>query len=103
MRGPVAIIEHADVRRMLLNIRAFVEGARALSGWTALQLDRAHAHAEPAERAKSDALVALLTPVVKAAFTDRKSVVSGKSVSGRVDLGGRRSIQKKISVTAAMY
>src|SRR3546814_345135 len=37
MRGPVAIIEHADVRRMLLNIRAFVEGARALSGWTALQ------------------------------------------------------------------
>src|SRR3546814_2228421 len=70
MRGPVAIIEHADVRRMLLNIRAFVEGARALSGWTALQLDRAHAHAEPAERAKSDAIVALLTPVVTAAFTD---------------------------------
>src|SRR3546814_13859912 len=70
MRGPVAIREHADVRRMLLNIRAFVEGARALSGWTALQLDRAHAHAEPAERAKSDAIVALLTPVVKAAFTD---------------------------------
>src|SRR3546814_14230940 len=54
----------------LLNTRAFVEGARALSGWTALQLDRAHAHAEPAERAKSDAIVALLTPVVKAAFTD---------------------------------
>src|SRR3546814_20043715 len=30
MRGPVAIIGHADVRRMLLNIRAFVEGERAL-------------------------------------------------------------------------
>src|SRR3546814_5740781 len=44
MRGPVAIIEHADVRRMLLNIRAFVEGARALSGWTALQLDRSEEH-----------------------------------------------------------
>lgn len=69
-RGPVPIIEHADVRRMLLNVRAFVEAGRALAGWTALQHDRAHGHADAAERAKSDALVALLTPVVKAAFTD---------------------------------
>src|SRR3546814_12738275 len=43
-RGPVSIIEHADVRRMLLNIRGFVEAGRALAGWTALQLDRAHSH-----------------------------------------------------------
>lgn len=69
-RGPVAIIEHADVRRMLLGVRAFVEGGRALAGWTALHLDRAHAHPDAAECARSDALVALLTPVVKAAFTD---------------------------------
>ncbi|WCP15329.1 3-methylmercaptopropionyl-CoA dehydrogenase [Sphingobium sp. AntQ-1] len=69
-RGPVAIIDHADVRRMLLNIRTFVEAGRALGGWTALQLDRAHHHPDAAERAKADALVALLTPVVKAAFTD---------------------------------
>ncbi|WP_313808379.1 acyl-CoA dehydrogenase [Sphingobium sp.] len=69
-RGPVAIIEHADVRRMLLHIRAFVEAGRALAGWTALQLDRAHHHSDAAERAKADALVALLTPVVKAGFTD---------------------------------
>ncbi|TNE41359.1 MAG: acyl-CoA dehydrogenase [Sphingomonadales bacterium] len=69
-RGPVPIIDHADVRRMLLTIRGFVEGARALAGWTALQMDRAHAHPDAAERAKADALVALLTPVVKAGFTD---------------------------------
>ena len=69
-RGPVAIIEHADVRRMLLNVRSFVEAGRALAGWTALQMDRAHGHADAGERAKSDALVALLTPVVKAGFTD---------------------------------
>lgn len=68
--GPVPIIEHADVRRMLLSIRAFVESGRALAGWTALQLDRAHHHLDAAERAQADALVALLTPVVKAAFTD---------------------------------
>ncbi len=83
-RGPVAIIEHADVRRMLLNIRTFVEAGRALAGWTALQLDRAHRHADAGERAKADALVALLTPVVKAAFTDFgfESAVQAQQVFG---------------------
>lgn len=83
-RGPVAIIEHADVRRMLLNIRTFVEAGRALAGWTALQLDRAHRHADASERAKADALVALLTPVVKAAFTDFgfESAVQAQQVFG---------------------
>lgn len=69
-RGPVPIIEHADVRRMLLKGRAFVEAARALAGWTALQMDRSHRHPDPVERARADALVALLTPVIKAGFTD---------------------------------
>lgn len=69
-RNPVAIVEHADVRRMLLNVRSFVEAGRALAGWTALQLDRAASHPDSGERAKADAMVALLTPVVKAAFTD---------------------------------
>jgi alkylation response protein AidB-like acyl-CoA dehydrogenase len=68
--GPVSIIDHADVRRMLLTVRAFVEGGRALAGWTALQLDRAHAHPDAGERARADEMVALLTPVIKAAFTD---------------------------------
>ena len=83
-RGPVPIIEHADVRRMLLNIRAFVEAGRALAGWTALQLGRAHAHPDATERAKADALVALLTPVVKAAFTDFgfESAVQAQQVFG---------------------
>ncbi|MFC3443658.1 acyl-CoA dehydrogenase [Sphingobium rhizovicinum] len=83
-RGPVTIIEHADVRRMLLNIRAFVEAGRALAGWTALQLDRAHRHPDAAERAEADAFVALLTPVVKAAFTDFgfESAVQAQQVFG---------------------
>jgi len=83
-RGPVSIIEHADVRRMLLQIRAFVEAGRALAGWTALQLDRAHSHPDAAERQKADALVALLTPVVKAGFTDFgfESAVQAQQVFG---------------------
>ncbi len=83
-RGPVSIIEHADVRRMLLQIRAFVEAGRALAGWTALQLDRAHSHPDATERQKADALVALLTPVVKAGFTDFgfESAVQAQQVFG---------------------
>jgi alkylation response protein AidB-like acyl-CoA dehydrogenase len=83
-RGPVAIIEHADVRRMLLNIRSFVEAGRALAGWVALQMDRAHHHVDADERGKADALVALLTPVVKAGFTDFgfESAVQAQQVFG---------------------
>ncbi|WP_067732541.1 acyl-CoA dehydrogenase [Novosphingobium naphthalenivorans] len=83
-RSPVPIIEHADVRRMLLQVRAFVEGGRALAGWTALQLDAARSHPDAAERAKADSLVALLTPVVKAAFTDFgfESAVQAQQVFG---------------------
>jgi alkylation response protein AidB-like acyl-CoA dehydrogenase len=82
--GPVPIIEHADVRRMLLGARAFVEGGRALAGWTALQLERAHADSDTAERAQADALVALLTPVIKASFTDMgfESAVEAQQVFG---------------------
>ncbi len=83
-RNPVPIIEHADVRRMLLTIRSFVEAARALAGWTALQMDRAHRHPDAAARAKADAFVALLTPVVKAAFTDFgfESAVQAQQIFG---------------------
>lgn len=70
LREPVPIIEHADVRRMLLSIRGFVEASRALTGWTALQFDRALRHPDPVERKRADGFVALLTPVIKAAFTD---------------------------------
>ena len=64
------IIVHPDVRRMLMTMRAFNEGARALAMWVGLHLDFAAVH--PDERTRQDAedLVALLTPVIKAYFTD---------------------------------
>ncbi len=68
--GPVAIINHPDVRKMLLKGRAFAEAGRALAVWTALQMDVAAHHPDAAARQEADALVALMTPVVKAAFTD---------------------------------
>lgn len=61
---------HPDVRRMLLISRAWMEGCRALSVWTALQLDHARLETDPAAREAADDFVQLITPIVKAAFTD---------------------------------
>ncbi|SLN75488.1 acyl-CoA dehydrogenase [Oceanibacterium hippocampi] len=69
-RDAVPIVDHPDVRRMLLVMRSFTEGARALGLWVALQIDLSKRAADPAERARADRLVALLTPVIKAHFTD---------------------------------
>jgi butyryl-CoA dehydrogenase len=65
------LLVHPDVRRMLLTMRAFAEGARALAYWIGMQLDLAEHHPEPAARQAADDLVALMTPVIKAYFTDQ--------------------------------
>lgn len=65
------IIVHPDVRRMLMEAKAFTEGGRALALWAALQVDLA-AHAETEEeRVLADDLVSLLTPVIKGYITDK--------------------------------
>lgn len=65
------IIVHPDVRRMLLDAKAFNEGARALTLWGALQVDLVHKGASEAERQRADDLIGLLTPVIKGYFTDK--------------------------------
>ncbi|MXP25231.1 acyl-CoA dehydrogenase [Altererythrobacter indicus] len=65
------IIVHADVRRMLMDARGFIEGFRALILWCSLQLDLAHGAETEEERAKADAMVSFLTPVLKGFGTDR--------------------------------
>jgi alkylation response protein AidB-like acyl-CoA dehydrogenase len=64
------IIVHPDIRRILMTIRAFNEGARALALWVGLQIDMAQRHPDEAERQAADELAALLTPVIKAYLTD---------------------------------
>ncbi|CAH2604689.1 3-methylmercaptopropionyl-CoA dehydrogenase [Rhodovastum atsumiense] len=64
------ILVHPDVRRMLLTMRAMTEGCRVLGVWTALQADIAERHPDPQERQAAEDFVALMTPVVKALFTD---------------------------------
>jgi len=64
------IIVHPDVRRMLLKQRAITEGARVLAYWTGMQLDISDKHEDETARAEADDFVALITPIVKAMFTD---------------------------------
>jgi alkylation response protein AidB-like acyl-CoA dehydrogenase len=64
------IIVHPDVRRMLMTQKALTEGCRMLALWAAQALDVSERHPDPATRAAADALVAMLTPVVKAFLTD---------------------------------
>ena len=64
------IIVHPDVRKMLLTARAYAEGGRALSMWTALMLDKELSHPDEATRQEAAELVALATPICKAFITD---------------------------------
>jgi len=64
------ILVHPDVRRMLLSIRAFNEGARALTAWIGMEIDHAVSDPDPERRQEADDLASLLTPVVKAFQTD---------------------------------
>ncbi len=64
------IIVHPDVRRMLLTARAYNEGCRALGVWVANALDRMERLPPGRERDEAEDFIALLTPVVKALFTD---------------------------------
>ncbi len=69
--GPAdPIIVHPDVRRMLLEAKAYVEGGRAFILWTALQADLQHSKDEAVAQKAND-YMGLITPVLKAFLTDR--------------------------------
>jgi alkylation response protein AidB-like acyl-CoA dehydrogenase len=65
------IFVHPDVRRMLMDGKAFTEGARALYLWAALLVDLTHNAATEDERAEADMLLGLITPVLKGYGTDK--------------------------------
>ena len=65
------IFVHPDVRRMLMDAKAFTEGMRALSLWGALLVDLTHKAQTEEERADADAMLGLLTPVIKGYGTDK--------------------------------
>ncbi|SMO58850.1 acyl-CoA dehydrogenase C-terminal domain-containing protein [Paracoccus laeviglucosivorans] len=79
--GPAdPLIVHPDIRRNLMDQKSFVEGARALATWCAHLIDRSHL----AQDADAEALVSLLTPVVKGFLTDKgfETAVQAQQVFG---------------------
>ncbi|HET9811595.1 MAG TPA: acyl-CoA dehydrogenase C-terminal domain-containing protein [Sphingomicrobium sp.] len=62
---------HPDVRRMLMQIRAWNEAARALVLWGSLQVDLMRRSPDEAERREAEDLLGLLTPVIKGYLTDK--------------------------------
>jgi alkylation response protein AidB-like acyl-CoA dehydrogenase len=74
----VPIIQHPDVRRDLLWMKAFTEGIRALNYFTAYCLDMSRAY--PAEKDKWHGLVELLTPICKAYSSDMAMLITSKAI-----------------------
>ncbi len=68
--GKPEIIEHADVRRMLLTMKATTEGARVMAYETAYWVDVTHHHPDEKVREEAQDWVDLNTPLVKAFCTD---------------------------------
>jgi alkylation response protein AidB-like acyl-CoA dehydrogenase len=66
-----SIIVHPDVRRMLMESRAWNEAGRALVLWGALQVDLMRRSPDEAERQQADDLLGLITPVIKGYLTDK--------------------------------
>jgi alkylation response protein AidB-like acyl-CoA dehydrogenase len=62
---------HPDVRRMLMDAKAFTEGMRSLCLWGALQVDLSHKAESEESRQTADDLISLLTPVIKGYGTDK--------------------------------
>jgi len=78
------IIVHPDVRRMLMEARAYIEAGRALVLWGALQVDLLRRSPDEDERQQADDLLGLLTPVIKGYLTDKgfDAAVSAQQVFG---------------------
>jgi len=64
------IVVHPDVRRMLLTMKAYVEGERALAYWVGKLIDIEEKHPDAEKRQEAGDLVALMTPIIKAFLTD---------------------------------
>jgi alkylation response protein AidB-like acyl-CoA dehydrogenase len=78
------IIVHPDVRRMLMESRAWNEAGRALVLWGALQVDLMRRSPDEAERQNADDLLGLITPVIKGYLTDKgfQAAVHAQQVLG---------------------
>jgi len=84
---PVAIIHHADIRRMLMTMRAQIEAMRALGYYTAAGIDGALKHPDREQARRTQDRVDLLIPIVKAWFTDLGNEIASIGVQVHGGMG----------------
>ena len=84
---PVAIVQHADVRRMLMSMRSQIEAMRALGYYTAAGIDGALKTADRDASRKIQDRVDLLIPIVKAWFTDLGNEIASTGVQVHGGMG----------------
>jgi len=84
---PVAIVEHPDVRRTLATMRALVEAGRGMAYAVGAAIDRQTRHPDAKERARSQAMVEVLTPVAKAWLSDMACQVTSLGVQVHGGMG----------------
>ena len=85
--GPVAIIEHPDVKRMLMTMRAHVQAARALSFAASSAYDLAHHHPQTQVRQQQQSIYEFLVPLVKGYSTEMSQWVSSLAVQVHGGMG----------------
>jgi alkylation response protein AidB-like acyl-CoA dehydrogenase len=85
--GPVAIIQHPDVRRMLMTMRALTEGARSLGYVAASAYDAAHASPDAETRKANQSFYEFLVPIVKGFSTEMSLEVTSLGVQVHGGMG----------------
>ena len=85
--GPVAIIHHPDVRRMLMTMRAHTEAARALAYVAAAASDAGHVHPDADVRAQNTAVYEYLVPIIKGYCTEMSLEVTSLGVQVHGGMG----------------
>ena len=83
----VAIIQHPDVRRMLLEMRCQIEAMRALGCWSAAAMDRAAKHPDPAVRLREQRRVDVLIPIVKGWSTEIGTQITSQALQVHGGMG----------------
>jgi alkylation response protein AidB-like acyl-CoA dehydrogenase len=86
-RDKVAILRHPDVRRMLLQMKSRTEALRAVAAVVAAAMDAAAVHPDAAERARQQAFVDLMIPIVKGWSTESAVLVTSLGVQVHGGMG----------------
>jgi alkylation response protein AidB-like acyl-CoA dehydrogenase len=78
--GADFIIEHADIRKSLLNMKSIIEGERALCFWLSQQTEVSLNHPDKKVKQEASDFVSLMTPVVKTMFTDMGMEITSEAM-----------------------